>query len=102
MKTNARYEVVEKLSAQGEGIVSDELIPLSTIKAKNDCPITLRRIICNRSEDQKKLVSIANDLTRSAVEIAALYRQRWQIELFLKCIKQNLKIKRFIGRSEYP
>ena len=100
MKTNARYDVIEELSAQGEGVVSDELIRLSAIKAKKDCPITLRRITFNRSEDQKQLVFITNDLKRSAVEIAALYKQRWQIELFFKWIKQNLKIKRFIGCSE--
>lgn len=100
MKTNARYEVIETLPTLGEGVVSDELIRLSAIKAKKDCPITLRRITFTRSEDQKQLVFITNDLKRSAVEIAALYKQRWQIELFFKWIKQNLKIKRFIGRSE--
>ncbi|MCK5905882.1 MAG: IS4 family transposase, partial [Gammaproteobacteria bacterium] len=100
MKTNARFEVVEQLSTQGEGVVRDELIRLSAVKAKKDCPVTLRRITFIRSEDQKQLVFITNDLKRSAVEIAALYKQRWQIELFFKWIKQNLKIKRFIGRSE--
>ena len=100
MKTNARFEVIQALPAHGEGIVSDELICLSTIKAKKDCPITLRRITFIRSEDQKQLVFITNDLKRSAVDIAALYKQRWQIELFFKWIKQNLKVKRFIGRSE--
>ena len=100
MKSNARYEVIEELSAQGEGVVSDELIRLSSVKAQKDCSITLRRITFKRSEDQKQLVFISNDLKRSAAEIAALYKQHWQIELFFKWIKQNLKIKRFIGRSE--
>jgi putative transposase len=45
-------------------------------------------------------VFISNDLTRSAEHIPALYKQRWQIELFFKWIKQNLKVKRFVGRSE--
>ncbi len=80
--------------------MSDERIRLSAIKAQKDCPIVLRRIVFTRSEDQKQLVFITNDLARSAAEIAALYKQRWQIELFFKWIKQNLKIKRFIGHSE--
>jgi putative transposase len=46
------------------------------------------------------LVFISNDLSRSAEVIADLYKQRWQIELFFKWIKQNLKIKIFLGRSE--
>jgi len=53
-----------------------------------------------RTTDNKKLVFISNDFERTAEEIAALYKQRWEIELFFKWIKQNLKIKRFMGRSE--
>ncbi|MDQ7057096.1 MAG: transposase [Ghiorsea sp.] len=53
-----------------------------------------------REEDGKELSFITNDLKRTAVEIADLYKQRWQIELFFKWIKQNLKIKRFLGTNE--
>ena len=53
-----------------------------------------------READNKVLTFITNDLKRSAGEIASLYKQRWQIELFFKWIKQNLKIKRFIGTTE--
>jgi transposase len=53
-----------------------------------------------RTTDNKKLVFISNDFERTAEEIATLYKQRWEIELFFKWIKQNLKIKRFMGRSE--
>lgn len=81
-------------------MLSDEVIQLSSDQAKEDCPIHLRRITFKREEDQKDLVFISNDLERSAEEIADLYKQRWQIELFFKWIKQNLKIKRFLGRSE--
>jgi len=100
MKSNACYEVLGQRPAKGDGIISDELIQFSAKKARKDCPIPLRRITFIRATDQKQLVFISNDLTRSASEIAALYKQRWQIELFFKWIKQNLKIKRFVGRSE--
>jgi IS4 transposase len=102
MKKDARYEVLEvrNRTRENESILSDEVIQLSAKKAKKDCPISLRRITFRRKEDQKILVFISNDLNRSAEEIACLYKQRWQIELFFKWIKQNLKIKRFLGRSE--
>ncbi|HEY9017130.1 IS4 family transposase [Thiomicrospira sp.] len=59
-----------------------------------------RRVTVNRPDKDTPMVLITNDFTRSAEEIAALYKKRWDIELFFKWIKQNLKIKRFLGRSE--
>lgn len=100
MKCNARYEVREQKAPVGKGVISDEWIRLSAKKVQEDCPITLRRVVFIREEDHKELVFITNDLSRSALEITALYKQRWQIELFFKWIKQNLKIKRFVGRSK--
>lgn len=100
MKSSACYEVIETLKATGNGILSDEIIRLTSDKARKTCPISLRRVTFLREEDQKVLVFITNDMARTAEEIAALYKQRWQIELFFKWIKQNLKIKRFIGRNE--
>jgi len=70
------------------------------------CEITYARSLSDltqsfcRKEDGKILVFVTNDMTRSAKDIAELYKQRWQIELFFKWIKQNLKIKCFLGRSE--
>jgi len=100
MKANARFEVIEELSAKGDGILEDQLIKLSSLMAKKQYPETLRRVCFKREEDGKVLSFITNDMERTATEIAALYKQRWQIELFFKWIKQNLKIKRFIGTSE--
>lgn len=100
MKRNALYEVLETKPAIGEGILRDEVIQLSSSKAKIACPAPMRRIQFCRKEDGKILDFITNDMNRSAQEIADLYKQRWQIELFFKWIKQNLKIKTFIGRSE--
>lgn len=59
----------------------------------------LRKVIVHR-EGKGPLILITNDFSRSDTEIAELYKQRWQIELFFKWIKQNLKIKKFLGRSE--
>jgi len=100
MKSNARFEVVEELTVMGAGVLEDQLIKLSSPMAKKQCPGILRRVCFKREEDGKVLSFITNDTKRTAAEIADLYKQRWQIELFFKWIKQNLKIKRFIGTSE--
>ena len=100
MKTTAKFEVIEALQTSGKGVLKDELIRLSSAKAKKDCPSTLRHIRFLREEDGKELSFITNDLKRTAEEVAGLYKQRWQIELFFKWIKQNLKIKRFVGTNE--
>lgn len=100
MKSNAVYEVIENKETNAEHILKDQVIRLTSVKAKKDCPINLRRITIVREEDDKVLSFITNDLDRTAQEIADLYKARWQIELFFKWIKQNLEIKRFFGRSE--
>jgi hypothetical protein len=98
MKVNAQYVVIAAQPVQ-DNIREDQTIRLSSEKGKK-CPIPLRRVRFIRREDEKEIVLISNDLTSPAEEIMALYKQRWQIELFFKWIKQNLKIKRFLGTSE--
>jgi len=100
MKSNAKFEVIEDLAVTGDGVLNDQLIRLSSPMAKKQCPKTLRRVCFRREEDGKVLSFVTNDMKRPATAIADLYKQRWQIELFFKWIKQNLKIKRFIGTSE--
>lgn len=100
MKSSAVYEVIESRETTEDLIMEDQVIRLSSDKGKKDCPTNLRRVKIRRKEDGKVLVFISNDLNRTATEIAVLYKSRWQIELFFKWIKQNLKIKRFLGRSE--
>jgi IS4 transposase len=66
----------------------------------NEYQQPLRRIVVNRPDKAKPLVLATNDMTSPAEKIAELYKARWGIELFFKWLKQNLKIKRFLGRSE--
>jgi putative transposase len=61
---------------------------------------TLREVVVERDGGGEPLVLLTNDLERPAAEIAQLYKERWQIELLFKWLKQNLKIRRFLGRSE--
>ena len=100
MKSSAVCEVIDTRETEENFILEDQVIRLSSDKGRKDCPTNLRRVKIRREEDDKELVFISNDLERTAEEIAALYKSRWQIERFFKWIKQNLKIKRFIGRSE--
>lgn len=99
MKCNAQYEVTASKEV-ADNLIEDQEIRLTSQKGKQ-CPITLRRIRFIREEDQKELTLISNDLTSSATELMALYKQRWEIELFFKWIKQNLQIKRYMGTSEH-
>lgn len=61
---------------------------------------SLRKVVVSRPDHKEPLVLATNDFKRSAEEIAELYKKRWEIELFFKWLKQNLKIKKFLGRSE--
>ncbi len=102
-KTNARYDIVRERKVaqrQGDGftILADAEVRLATQgKTKLKCPMRLLRIA---RDDGQVLEVVTNDLTRSAVEIAALYKARWQIELLFRWLKQHLKLSRFLGRSE--
>lgn len=60
----------------------------------------VRRVQIKRDDHDSPLVLVTNDFSRSAAEIAALYRERWQIELFFKWLKQKLNLKRYLGFSE--
>jgi hypothetical protein len=100
MKDNALYEVVEKREVpQHRHILKDEVIRLTGLKAVEKCPYLLRRIEVYNPEKNEILVFLTNHLTLGATTIAAIYKDRWQIELFFKALKQNLKIKTFVGTS---
>lgn len=98
-KTNARYRVIERHSVpSGSGLTSDQTIELTGPKAGR-CPIPLRRIGYRDPDTGKHYVFLTNHFDLVGRTIAAIYKSRWQIELFFKWIKQNLKIKAFLGTS---
>jgi hypothetical protein len=101
LKDNATYEVIEKRELPANrNILSDELIKFTGYKARKDCPITLRRVAVWDAENQKEIVLLTNHYNFGSTTISAIYKDRWQIELFFKAIKQNLRIKTFVGTSE--
>ena len=89
---------VGKRDREAAAILSDTVVELAS-QQRTRLPIRLRRIVLCR-EDGRLLTLLTNDLRRSAGQIAALYRRRWQIELLFRWIKQHLKIRTFLGRSE--
>ena len=82
------------------GIICDQRIALNGFYISQDYPEQLRRIRFKDPESGKTLVFLTNNTALPARTIAALYKSRWQVELFFKWIKQHLRIKRFIGNSE--
>ena len=100
MKDNALYEVVEEHAVpQNRNILKDQTIRLTGTGAQKKCPHLLRRIEAVREDTGDILVFITNHHALGASTIAAIYKDRWQIELFFKALKQNLKIKTFVGTS---
>jgi hypothetical protein len=83
----------------GSGVSSDQVGHPTLPKAREAFPWPLRRIRFVDPETGKKLVFLTNDLEVPAEAVAALYKNRWQIELFFRWIKQHLRIKHFFGTS---
>jgi hypothetical protein len=81
------------------GLRSDHIVWLKLEKSVNHYPDRLRRVSYRDPEDGKVLVFLTNNFDLSALTIAQLYKCRWQVELFFKWIKQNLRIKHFFGNS---
>lgn len=96
-----RFAVVKSRPVDKEtGLRCDQTIRLIGVTTKKAYPEYLRRIKYRDPETGKTLVFLTNDFELPALLIAALYKQRWQVELFFKWIKQHLKIKVFYGYSE--
>jgi hypothetical protein len=82
------------------GVVCDQSILLTVAKSASDYPDKLRRVRYYDADTDKTLVFLTNNFLLPAITIAQLYKQRWQVELFFKWIKQHLRIKSFFGTSE--
>jgi IS4 transposase len=113
-KRNAhRREIVER-PAEGDGILADRLLKIGHRQARGGAPknplyeVPLREIAVarppgtrpDRDGRDEPFYILTNDLKRPAVDIARLYKERWQIELLFRWLKQNLQIRSFLGRSE--
>lgn len=100
LKRNAQFKVIGRRPLpQHRGIRRDQIIRWRGWKARQDCPYDLRRIEFCDPETGEILVFLTNHLEFGASTIAAIYKDRWQIELFFKALKQNLKVKTFVGTS---
>ena len=100
-KRNMNYHRVYSHAVdKSTGVSSDQSIALDGFYTRQDYPQHLRRIRFCDPQTGKRLVFLTNNFALSATTIAALYKQRWQVELFFKWIKQHLRIKRFYGTSE--
>ncbi len=101
LKSNAQYRVIERHSVLKEkSLTSDQTIEFTGAQTAKKCPIPVRRIGYRDAETGKHYVFLTNNFTLSAKTIADIYKARWQVELFFKWVKQNLKIKSFVGTSK--
>lgn len=101
MKEGTVYEVEESRPLpQNRPILSDQIIRLTSRKGAQACPHRLRRVVVWDSQNEQEIVLLTNHLEFGATTISDIYRDRWEIELFFKTLKQNLKIKTFVGTSE--
>jgi IS4 transposase len=105
-KRNAHCREIGEPPAQGDGILFDRRLKIGHRQPRGGAAlnplydVSLREIVVARPDKDEPLHLLTNDLDRPAVEIARLYKERWDIELLFKWIKQNLKIRSFLGRSE--
>jgi hypothetical protein len=101
LKENAVYFVIEEhpLPAGGN-IVCDQAILLAAPNAQSNCPFPLRRIVITDPDTGVPITLLTNHFAFAASTIGAIYKDRWQIELFFKALKQNLRVKTFVGTTE--
>jgi IS4 transposase len=100
LKGNASYRVRGRLPLpENRNILKDEIIKFKGFYAKEHCSHPLRRIEVIDNETGDTIVLLTNHMTFGATTVSAIYKDRWQIEIFFKTLKQNLRIKTFVGTS---
>jgi hypothetical protein len=100
MKENAVYEVKEELKVpENSNVISDQIICFPRLAREGEDPVLFRRVEILDEKKQERIVFLSNLLAFGATTIAAIYKDRWQVELFFKALKQTLKIKTFVGTS---
>ena len=100
LKENAQYAVIERRLTDSPLIPTDETIVFTGKKTKKSCSYQLRKIVSIDEKTNKSITILTNIFDMNAADIAKLYRARWNIEIFFKTIKQNLRVKKFYGQSK--
>lgn len=99
-KARIQYRIIESVKSDDEGVLADQLVLLPGPKSSQLYPKSLRVVQYYDAETDEELTFISNNVDISALDIANIYRNRWQIEVFFKWIKQNMTVKRMWGYSE--
>jgi hypothetical protein len=99
-KKNLQYETVSWKRRLPKNVMSDSTIRLTIYKSSKDYPTTLRRVVYWDDEQKREFVFLSNATHITSLQVADLYKNRWQVELFFKWLKQHLKIKKFWGTTE--
>lgn len=99
-KAVTRYRVIETMDCSENGVLTDQMVMLTGYKSSQLYPRPLRMVLYRDTETDEELTFISNNVDISALDIANIYRNRWQIEVFFKWIKQNMTVKRMWGYSE--
>jgi hypothetical protein len=100
LKSNATYEVVkDNPLPQHSNVLTDQLIHFTGYQSRQKFPGLLRRVVVWDEANQREIELLTNHLRFGATTIGSIYRDRWEIELFFKVLKQHLKIKTFVGTS---
>lgn len=101
LKDNAAFAVeAEFATPANRPIRADQIVHFTGARAQTDCPGPLRRLVVWDADNEREIVLLTNLLEFGATTIAAIYKERWKIELFFKALKQNLTVKTFVGTSE--